>query len=55
MTSQTKVFVPIEPSRSLAGKSGERGGKGIFHRLGLAEDRTEMVKRIHRGFPVNVI
>jgi len=55
MSRQPSVFVPTQPSPNATSGSPVTGNKAILRRLGLAEDRAEMVKRIHRGFSVKVI
>jgi putative toxin-antitoxin system antitoxin component (TIGR02293 family) len=55
MTAQLKLFKPKQPSRQPAVEYQAPGGKGLFVRLGLAEDRVELVRQVQQGFPVAIV
>lgn len=55
MTAQLRLFKPKPLSRQPAVELEGSGGKGLFLRLGLAEDRVELVDQVHRGFPVDIV
>jgi putative toxin-antitoxin system antitoxin component (TIGR02293 family) len=55
MTAQLRLFRPTQPSRQAAVESEASGGRELLLRLGLAEDRAELVKQVHQGFPVAII
>jgi putative toxin-antitoxin system antitoxin component (TIGR02293 family) len=55
MTSQVRVYKPRSPSRRRVGGAPGPVGARLFRRLGLVSNRADLVKQIHRGFPVAVI
>ncbi len=55
MTAQLRLFKPKQRSREPAAEVEASDGRGLFLRLGLAEDRVELVRQVHQGFPVTVI
>ncbi len=55
MTAQARVFKPQPRSRAAGGAAAKASSTEAFRRLGLAKDRAELVKQIHRGFRVAVI
>jgi putative toxin-antitoxin system antitoxin component (TIGR02293 family) len=55
MTAQVRVFKPRSASRRQAGAAVGPVGVELFRRLGLVKNRADLVKQIHRGFPVVVI
>lgn len=55
MTARARVFKPQHPSRAPAGAAAHAVGTTVFRRLGLSNDRAQLVKQIHRGFGVVVV
>ncbi len=55
MTAQLRLFKPKQSSQQPAADHEASGGRGLFLRLGLAEDRAELVRQVHQGFPVDIV
>ncbi len=55
MTARARVFKPQHPSHAPAGAAAHAVGTTVFRRLGLSNDRAQLVKQIHRGFGVVVV
>ena len=55
MTAQVRLFKPRQSSLRPADELAASDGRALFRRLGLAEDRVELVSQVHQGFPVNIV
>lgn len=55
MYAEQKVFQPAWKVKDGPAATGEVQGANLFHRLGMAEERAELVSQVHDGFPVSVI
>ena len=50
MLAEKRLYTPaVSRGRTIA------DGIEVFRRLGLVQDRADLVSRVHRGFPVSVI
>lgn len=55
MSTETRIFRPRLSSRTTGSKALKLPGNEVFRRLGLVRDGADLVKQIHRGFPVDVV
>jgi putative toxin-antitoxin system antitoxin component (TIGR02293 family) len=55
MAASTRLFKPQSPEHSANAEAARLPNDELFRRLGLVQDRTDLVKQVQRGFRVAAV
>jgi putative toxin-antitoxin system antitoxin component (TIGR02293 family) len=55
MGNQARVFSPQGAARRRAAAPDVTPGNALFRRLGLGREQAELLRKVHRGLPVDVV